>query len=731
MLTRTAFALGVFVVFAALGNAASLAGPLGLDYSTSARQFGLWELKIRFPEELGDFQRLPDTQVHDACDADRDGVHTRLTARFAHESGAQMTVPGFAMRERPGRAWQWRVRWSARLGGQWKASVFSEARFRPEAEAIRIEQPLETAIAVIAAKAVNGPLIAPGRSDNPRYLRQLRADGTSKALWLFGACRAWVVKPRPGDGTWAEHEWLDRKTELFPLMRKGGFNLLNQWMAPWEYWLVHHDRAEFWREADGSWKRIPLAEDARWTPYQVYDQGRALAFDKLVKRCEGGPGRPTVYLLISPMPHQCLQAREHPWGAQESGWSAENDGGKQTMDRLNGFSGLRPDMTVWEFFEADPTCPLDDWRSQLFDHHANFFRYLIARWGYSRAVGVWVIMDEMDAVGDEGGYFGRKTGWWAHPQCGRWLANVIRMFRGELIRSDGMKYQGDPYRHPIHAAATSYGGQAQRGGNLDWDGGPAGARPDLLGWHWYPVWREGMSWSDAWAYTIDGIISYSTAPIGSRARLISEFGWPDRGTPEDVPYYLYPTLYHHGIWAAIFSGQGGTPMDWDDGKEYGELRWRRRKGIFDREHYPIDHVAQLKALRRFLGGLQPDGLVPCLSKDARVTCVSKGSVRILALHTSKTPTGLYGWLFTPDAEAAFSVEGLTPGQYRITWSDPWTGIQVTKPHSANLTVGAKKALKLDAGPVLKQLRLQAKPFPAKSRLARGQDVAFKLEPVTP
>ena len=58
-------------------------------------------------------------------------------------------------------------------------------------------------------------------------------------------------------------------------------NLLNQWMAPWEFLLVHHDRAEFWQAEDGSWKRRPLPEDAAWSAYRCCDQGRAAAFDNL------------------------------------------------------------------------------------------------------------------------------------------------------------------------------------------------------------------------------------------------------------------------------------------------------------------------------------------------------------------------------------------------------------------------------------------------------------------
>ena len=697
--------------------------PLTVKCPAQAVVFDRCELRVRLPEKLA---ALSDAQVHDAYDADRDGVCVRLVAEFRHADGHSMVVPGFAMRGEAGGDWQWRVRWSPQRAGEWSVKVSFDARRSSSHEAIKAGWVSNRPIVARVEKGIGGPLATPKGSEHPGYLRRLRADGTSQARWLFGACRAWVAEPGDQSATWSRHEWIDRETELFAPMREGGYNLLNQWMAPWEFLLVHHDRAERWREGDGSWRRHPLGQDAAWSPYQCYDQGRAHAFDQLVTQCEGGPDKATIHLLLSPLPHQCLQVKEHPWGAQESGWSPDNDAGKQSLERLNGFSALRPNLSVWEFFDADPARPLDDWRSQLFDHQANFLRYVIARWGYSRAIGIWVLVDELDAVGDVVGVMSEQEGWWGHPQCGRWLANVVRLFRGELLRHDGLRYQGDPFRHPLHAATTSFGGEAGRGGNLDWPGGPEDARPDLFGWHWYPWWSRRTPWSDVWTHTIDGVTSYSQAPIGTVPRLISEFGAPDRDDPSAIPSPLYPTLYHHAIWSAIFAGQAGTPMDWDDGKEFGELRWRPRKGAFDREHYPIDHVAQLQALRRFLSDLRPGTLACCLSRNAEVECTPGDNVRVHALYPENARDALYGWLFTLSPNAHFSITGLRPGRYRLAWYDPWTGERITGLARQSIMVRDSIPLQLAAGPALAKLMESVRLFPQQSRLSKGQDVAFKL-----
>ncbi|MFP4028120.1 MAG: hypothetical protein ACLFWL_10040 [Candidatus Brocadiia bacterium] len=696
------------------------------NFEPTAEVFGLWEMRISFPEGLDCFCSLPETQIHDAYDADRDGVFIRITAEFSQPDRPPVVVPAFAMKAGPQKPWKWLVRWSPRRPGEWSVKVQFHGRAERDDEIVTFDQALPNAVNATDLEGVAGPLVSTSKKHPPGYLRMLRADGTSEATWLFGACRAWVVKSQDPNNDWSPHEWLDREKELFAPMRDGGFNLLNQWMAPWEYLIIHHDRAEHWRQPDGRWKRTPLPEGEKWTSYQYYDQGRCLAFDRLVKSAEGDADKKTIYLLLSPLPHQCLQVREHPWGSQESGWSPENDASRQALSRLNGLSGFKKNMSIWEFFEANPKRPLTDWRSRLFDHQANFFRYVIARWGYSRAVGVWVLVDELDAVGDTVGVMSKKKGWWAHPQCRTWLANIVRLFRGELTRTDGLRYGGDPFDHPLHAATTSFGGQAGEGSNLEWQGGPKDARPDLFGWHWYPHWAGFPKWNEIWQYTIRGVARYSKAPIGDAARLISEFGAPDRRNPQDTPSRLYPGLFHFAAWSAIFSGQAGIPMDWDDGKEFGELCPRDREGIFDETHYPIDHVEEVKALRRFLRGLSPDDIVRGSESDGELRCKAGGSVDVYALFLRQKRLKAIGWLFSPGGKGRFQVQGLQQGKYVVTWYDPWDGRPVADQGKMTVSTDGQGRLTVNPQPILQKIRQKAPHFPDESRLPRGHDVAFKI-----
>ena len=729
---RAAFLALMLTSFAAHADGAADELKISATLPEKAVVFQKVELTFHFSQKLQALLvALPDTQVHDAYDADRDGVYVRLSADFKLGDDT-VNVPAFALRERAGGPWVWRVRYGPRRAGAVAVTLHLDACLAAGAQPLALETKLEQALTVEDA-SLPGPLTIPDKPGQPPLLRKLNADGNSTALWLFGACRAWVVDNQDPKNDWAPDEWLDRESELFKPMRANGYNLLNQWMAPWEFMLVHHDRAEFWKDEHEVFKRVALPPKQAWTAYQSFDQGRAAAFDRLVESCEANPaaGKDIIYLLLAPLPHQAFEVTAHPWGDAESGWSPSDDKGKQSLERLNGFSDVVPIDAktrlhdVWDFFAADPSRPLADWRSQLFDYQANFYRYVIARWGYSPAIGVWVLADELDAVGDVVGNYRIKTGWWGHPECDRWLANLVRLFKGRLKRSDGMSYPGDPFHHPLHAASTSARGQAERGGNIDWDGGPEDAQPDLFGFHWYPYWPKGSTYTDVWAYTIDGVLSYTRAPLGTHPRLLSEFGAEDRAKPGDEPSYLYPTLYHHAIWSAIFSGHAGTPLDWDDGKEFGEMTPRDRKGIFDKEHYPVDNAAQLRALRKFLAPLDPGALRACTASTA-IRCDADGNGRACALYDPRR-SAVYGWMFAPSEEHSVLVTGLPAGRYTLTWFDPWTGEAIGAPRQWDVPA-TRSPIVFDARSALAELK-RAEPFLKKSRLARGQDVAFTLEKV--
>lgn len=704
---------------------------LGVTYLPKVRVFARHTFHVALPETLRPQTML---EVHDAYDANRNGAYIRLFAKLRHTSGKTLKVPGFAMRRQPHGSWVWQIRWSPRRLGQWNGTVTLERGLPNKQHQLvhHLTQPIQ----VLPNPGIQGPLVAPQEKQNKRYLRVLQSNGTSKALWLWGACRAWVVWGKAPPAQWLSYEGIDRKNALFPLLRQTNYNLLNQWMAPWEYLLIHRDRASYWKEGR-YWKRKPYTMREVWRSYAAYDQGRALAFDALLTQSEGNSKKPTLYMLLSPIAHQNFQLKEHPWGSQESGWSPENDRGKQTPNKLNGFSGFQTKMSVWSFFRATPHAPLQDPRSRLFDTQANYYRYLIARWGYSRALGVWVLLDELDAVGGEVGNLHKRTGWWRKPDPSQWLGRILRMFRGKLKRSDGLIYQGDPFKHPLHAATTSFGGGIARQANVDWKG-PQQEAFDLAGWHWYPDIGSGTDVSyiveRALPHTLDGILRYTRVTLPG-PRLISEFGVEERDTPQDKPNLLYPSLYQIGIWGSVLAGHAGSVMDWDDGKVFGELRWKPKNKAFSRPFYQIDLTLRMQALQRFLREARPGELastaepqspvrIQWLHKSRRTYARAHG----FGLYDIKGKHKLWGWLYVPHPNQRFAIQGMKPGTYQLEWVDPWTGKPIPDQPRFSVSIQAQHPILLDAKTVLTKLKRRPRQGPPRNQLTRGLEVAFRLFP---
>jgi hypothetical protein len=178
-----------------------------------------------------------------------------------------------------------------------------------------------------------------------------------------------------------------------------------------------------------------------------------------------------------------------------------------------------------------------------------------------------------------------------------------------------------------------------------------------------------------------------------------------------------------GAWAAIFSGQAGTVMNWNDGKEFGELRWREQPGAFDRDHYPVDNAAQVKAMRRILDPLDPGRLRPLPpGLPLRVTAPAGG--RVFALASTGGPFALHGWVLCPGRRGTVVISGLAAGSYRLAFDDPWLG-SALPPASAMREVGADGQLAIALDAVLGLMRPE-QPFPRQGRLDRGKDAVFHL-----
>jgi hypothetical protein len=208
-----------------------------------------------------------------------------------------------------------------------------------------------------------------------------------------------------------------------------------------------------------------------------------------------------IFLVFTIWDHPELRDSTHPWG--NGNW-----------DR-NGFHLLGD---INSFFTSD-----EAWAWQ-----ENFYRYIITRWGYSPAIGMWQTVSEINGTN-------------SYDQTNPWHQKVNDYF-----------VANDPYRHPTTASMS---------GDVDW---PEGFQVmDAPQVHVYDF-SNGALQADA--VKAADVLAYWTGLMWEREdkpNWVGEFG-----TPGDT---YYPQLFHNSIWAALGSGAAMTPAEWNSGGSWGEM----------------------------------------------------------------------------------------------------------------------------------------------------------------
>jgi hypothetical protein len=207
-----------------------------------------------------------------------------------------------------------------------------------------------------------------------------------------------------------------------------------------------------------------------------------------------------IFLVFTIWDHPELRDSTHAWGA--GNW-----------DR-NGFHLLGD---INSFFTSE-----EAWAWQ-----ENFYRYIIARWGYSPAIGMWQTVSEINGTN-------------SYSQTDPWHKKVNDYF-----------VANDPYRHPTTASKS--GG----GSDIPW---PAGHKAmDAPQVHIY----DPLNDNPVGAASVLAQWTISMWDEGPKPNWVGEFG-----TPGDT---YYPELFHNSIWAALAAGAAMTPAEWNSGGSWGEM----------------------------------------------------------------------------------------------------------------------------------------------------------------
>jgi hypothetical protein len=379
---------------------------------------------------------------------------------------------------------------------------------------------------------------------------------------------------------------IDKGTGLFDEMKKSGENYVVWWPL---------------------YGNSPIS-----TSYNDYTVASMKVIDLLVADAQ----KKGIFLIFTIWDHPELRDNTHAWGA--GNWSR------------NGFSQLGD---INSFFTSQ-----EAWAWQ-----ENFYRYTIARWGYSPSIAMWQTVSEINGTN-------------AYDQTDPWHKKVNDYF-----------VANDPYRHMTTASMS---------GDVDWpEGFQVMDAPQI---HIYDFKNNNL---DADTVKAAEILARWTGLMWSRQEKPNWVG--EFGTPGDQ---YYPELFHNSIWAALGSGAAMTPAEWNSGGAWGEMTSAM--------------LADISRLSQFVSNLplaqwnptplqvnSPDPKVRgwgVAGKDGGLLWVQDFSLEGKPIEEVRSSQTLL-------KGATVDLQGLAGGSYTITPYDTWQGtylqgLSVTCPDNLTCTL---------------------------------------------
>ena len=327
-------------------------------------------------------------------------------------------------------------------------------------------------------------------------------------------------------------------------------------------------------------------------------------------------------------------------------------------------------------------CEAKDFYSsdEAWAYQEKLYRYMIARWGYSRSLAIWFVVDEVNGT----------DGWTSGDSLGaaEWAGKVHDYFKAH-----------DPWQHLT--TGTRSGGI-----NEWWDKGYEIF--DLAGREIYeaqgfPINKTGQIAKDPIHPLTHSYRNYH----GEVSRLwnnyekpaiIPETGWDHTFYEMNMPGYM--AQYHNALWVCLASGSAMSPFWWSYSRALN------------------DNVVtdQLLHYRRFTDRIpfsELSGLAPVEISNPGGDAYAMGSDQLI-----------FGWLVNADTDMAgksIAIHGVERGQYRLKLYQTWSGRYIREDGKEEKIISTdNNSLSFDI-PVLKIEGSHAHYI--------GQDIAFILEPV--
>ncbi|MBN1269937.1 MAG: DUF5060 domain-containing protein, partial [Kiritimatiellae bacterium] len=320
------------------------------------------------------------------------------------------------------------------------------------------------------------------------------------------------------------HCWDGDDEGIFSECEKYGINMIHWWMAAWDTLLTVKpaDPGDTWRESSS---------------YDTYEQGRAVELDRVVGHAE----KHGVKLVFTIWPHDSIRDfNHHKWRINGSWQKAFDQKFSEPEWYVNAFSELdNPPMNQKFFYDPEYR-----------EYQDRLYRYIIARWGYSEAIGTWALASEL---------FGTYAN---SANCidyqGKWATNKAAAFgENPYLNMDMDQCDGNDYTIPWLEYIHGYFR----------DNDPFG-HPTTASYGTDEYWAEGFPVVDIpQIHTYADLYSWITPP-NTVARyhhyLRDEYNKPSfMGEIGTVEWKLFePDYVRVTAWPGICSGGAITPMMW-------------------------------------------------------------------------------------------------------------------------------------------------------------------------
>ena len=332
-----------------------------------------------------------------------------------------------------------------------------------------------------------------------------------------------------------------------------------------------------------------------------YDQNICGRLDEVLALCE----ERDMLLSLNIWFHSYLS--ETVWGGGNVRWYT------------NPYSQITP---AKEFYRSEPAWKLQE----------KLYRYFIARWGYSRSLAIWFIVDEVN--GTDGWVSGDSLA------AATWGGKVHDYFK-----------QHDPYNHLTTGTRSGGIKEFWHQGYQIFDlaareiyeaqGYPITKSASLDSADIHPLTHSYYNYSNQIAKLWNGY---------EKPAIIGETGWDHTFYEPGMPGYL--ALYHNALWVTLASGTAMSPFWW---------------AFSDRLN---DHIVsnQLRSFRKFTDAIpfaKLSGLTP-FKID-----VPEGDG-----FGMKSNELMFGWVVNPNTDVAgdaIKLAAVKNGRYKLKLYHTWRG----------------------------------------------------------